>query len=65
MPIFLKLDKHLNNFGYYLLEGYHLFLTVLRNVGSVNSAFEIRRVLGSNTRESCHGPVTFLGYGSA
>ena len=37
MPISLKLDKHLNNFGYYLLEGYLLFPTVPRNAGSVTS----------------------------
>ncbi len=37
MPVSLKLDKHLNNFGYYLLEGYLLFPTVPRNVGSVMS----------------------------
>ncbi len=35
MPVSLKLDKHLNNFAYYLLEGYLLFPTVPRNVGSV------------------------------
>ena len=33
MPISLKVDKHLNNFGCYLLEGYLLFPTVPRNVG--------------------------------
>ena len=31
---------------------------------ALDSAFEIKRVLGSKTRESCRGPVTFLGYGS-
>ena len=40
MPISLKLDKHLNNFGYYLFEGYLLFPTVPRNVGSVMSVNE-------------------------
>ena len=29
----LKLDRYLNNFGYYLLKGYLLFPTVPRNVG--------------------------------
>ena len=37
IPISLKLDKHLNNIGYYLIEGYHLFPMVPRNVGSVMS----------------------------
>ncbi len=40
MPISLKLDKHLNNFGYYLLDGYLPFPTVLRNVCSVMSVNE-------------------------
>ncbi len=40
MPISLKLDKHLNIFGYYLLEGYLLFPTLPRNVGSVMSVNE-------------------------
>ncbi len=40
MAILLKLDKHLNNFGYYLLEGYLLFPTVPRNVGSITSVNE-------------------------
>ena len=40
MPISRKLDRHLNNFGYYLLEGYLLFPTVPRNVGSVMSVNE-------------------------
>ncbi len=40
MPISLKLDKHLNNFWYYLLQGYRLFSTVPRNVGSVMSLNE-------------------------
>ncbi len=35
MPITLELDKHLNILGHYLLEGYLLFPTVPRNVGSV------------------------------
>ena len=35
MPGSLKLD--LNNFGYYLLEGYLFFVTEPRNVGSVMS----------------------------
>ncbi len=35
MPVSLKLDKHLNNFGYYLLESYLFFPTVPRNVGSI------------------------------
>ena len=34
----LNLDKHCNNFGYYLLESYLLLPMVLRNVGSVTSA---------------------------
>ncbi len=33
MPISLKLDKHLNKFGYYLLEGYLLFPTVPKYIG--------------------------------
>ena len=37
MPISLKLDNHLNNLGYYLLEGYLLFPTIPRNVGSITS----------------------------
>ncbi len=37
MPISLKLDRHLNNFGWYLLEGYLLFPMVPRNVGSITS----------------------------
>ena len=40
MPVSFKLDKHLNNLGYYLLEGYLLFPTVPRNVGSVMSVNE-------------------------
>ncbi len=40
MPITLKLDKHLNILGHYLLEGYLLFPTVPRNVGSVMSVNE-------------------------
>ncbi len=40
MPISLKLDRHLNNFGYYLLEGYLFFPTVPRNVGSITSVNE-------------------------
>ena len=40
MPISPKLDKHLNNYGYYLLEGYLLFPTVPRNVCSVMSVNE-------------------------
>ena len=40
MPISLQLDKHLNNFGHYLLEGYLLFPTVPRNVGSITSVNE-------------------------
>ncbi len=40
MPVSLKLDKHLNNFGYYLLEDYRLFPTLPRNVGSVMSVNE-------------------------
>ena len=34
-------------------------------LNDLGAAFEIKRVLGSNTRESCSGPVTFLGYGPA
>ncbi len=37
MPISLKLDRHLNNFGYYLLDSYPLFPTVPRNAGSFTS----------------------------
>ena len=37
MPISLKFDKHLNNFGYYRLEGYLLFS---RNVGSITPVNE-------------------------
>ncbi len=40
MPVSLKFDKYLNHFGYYLLEGYLLFPTVPRNVGSVMSVNE-------------------------
>ncbi len=40
MPVSLKLDKHLNIFAYYLLEGYLLFPTVPRNAGSVMSVNE-------------------------
>ncbi len=40
MPVSNKFDKHLNHFGYYLLEGYLLFPTVPRNVGSVMSVNE-------------------------
>ncbi len=40
MPVSLKLDKHLNIFGHYLLEGYLLFSMVPRNVGSVMSVNE-------------------------
>ena len=40
MPVSLELDKHLNNFGYYLLEGYLFFPTVPKNVGSVMSVNE-------------------------
>ena len=37
-----------------------------QNVSSqLSSAFETRRDLRSNSRQSYHGPVTFLGYGSA
>ena len=36
IPVSLKLDKHLNNFGCYLLRGYLLFSTVPRNVGSIS-----------------------------
>ncbi len=39
-PISLKLDKHLKYFEYYLLEGYLLFPTVPRNVGSITSVNE-------------------------
>ena len=35
MHVSLKRDKHLNNFGYYLLKGYHFFPTVPKNEGSV------------------------------
>ena len=37
MPISLKFNTHLDNFGYFLLEGYFLFPTVPRNVGSIPS----------------------------
>ncbi len=40
MSVSLKLDKHLNNFGHHLLEGYLLFPTVPRNAGSVMSVNE-------------------------
>ena len=40
MPISLKLDRHLKNFGYYLLASYLLFPTVPRIVGSITSANE-------------------------
>ncbi len=40
MPIPLKLDKHLNNFGYYLSKGYLLFSMVPRNLGSITSVNE-------------------------
>ncbi len=40
MPVSLKLDKLLNIFAHYLLEGYLLFPTVPRNVGSVLSVNE-------------------------
>ncbi len=40
MPVSLKLDKHLNIFVHYLLEGYLLFPMVPRNVGSVMSVNE-------------------------
>ena len=40
MPVSLKLDKHLNSCGYYLLEGYLLFTTVPRNVDSITSVNE-------------------------
>ncbi len=42
MPISLKCDRHLNNFGYYLVGGYLLFPTVPRNVhvGSITSVNE-------------------------
>ena len=40
MPVSLKLDKHLNILGHYLLEGYLLFPTVPRNVSSVMSVNE-------------------------
>ncbi len=39
MPVSLKLDKRLNIFGH-LFEGYLLFPTVPRNVGSVTSVNE-------------------------
>ncbi len=39
-PISLKLDKHLSSFGYCLLDGYPVFPTVPRNVGSVMSVNE-------------------------
>ncbi len=42
MLVSLKLDKHLNIFVHYLLEGYLLFPTVPRNVGSVMSHFKDR-----------------------
>ncbi len=35
MPISVKPDKHLNNLGYYLLEGYLFFPTVSKNVCSI------------------------------
>ena len=35
VPVSLKFDKHLNKFGYYLLQGYLLFPTVTRTEGSV------------------------------
>ncbi len=44
MPNTLKLNKHLNIFGHYLLEGYLLFPTVPRNVGSVTSVNEHEHV---------------------
>ncbi len=40
MPVSLKRDKHVNIFGQYLLEGYLVFPTVPRNVGSVMSGNE-------------------------
>ncbi len=40
MSISLKLNRHLNNLGYYLSEGYLLFPTVPRNVGSITSVNE-------------------------
>ncbi len=40
MSVSLKLDKHLNNLGYYLLEGYLLFPALPRNVGSITSVNE-------------------------
>ena len=40
MPVSLTLDMHLNIFGHYLLEGYLLFPTVPRNVGSAMSVNE-------------------------
>ena len=40
MPISLKLDKHLNNLGYYMLKGYLLFSMVPRNVASIISVNE-------------------------
>ena len=48
-PVSLKLDKHLNHFGYFLLEGYLLFLTVPRNVGSVMSVNENEHLKNSLT----------------
>ena len=38
--ISLKLDKHFNNLGYYLLEGYLFFPTVPRNAGFIKSVNE-------------------------
>ena len=40
MPVSQKVDKHLHNFGYYLLEDYALFPTAPRNVGSIMSVNE-------------------------
>ncbi len=40
MPVALKLEKHLNIFGHYLLEGYLFFPMVPRNVGSIMSVNE-------------------------
>ena len=40
MQVSLKLDKYLNTFSYYLLEGNLIFPTVTRNVGSITSVNE-------------------------
>ncbi len=68
MPVSLKIDKYLNNLGYYLLEDYLLFPTVPRKLGSVmsvneNEYFKNRLTLYQNVEvKSGAFYLVFLGH---